>query len=106
MSNSVIRAGFGWSGEDGLWHLRIVRPEIEQSPLKLVWDSATAPPSLADRYDGLASLGFAVVEGGPAAWEWCEEMDDAGRTHLIAVTEVRPLTADEAAVRLGAGASG
>ncbi|MEU9641508.1 DUF6303 family protein [Streptomyces sp. NPDC048188] len=104
MNDDVTRAGFGWSGEDGLWHLRIVRPEIEQSPLEVVWDSATAPPSLADRYDGLATLGFAVVEGGPAAWVWSEELDDAGRTHLIAVTEVRPLTDEEAAVRLGVGA--
>ncbi|MDX3400070.1 DUF6303 family protein [Streptomyces sp. ME01-18h] len=104
MNDGVTRAACGWSGEDQRWHLRIVLPEIVESPVEVFWEGAAAPPTLMDRYDGLADLGYAVVQGGPEAWEWCERLDDAGRTHLIGVTEVRPLTDEEAAVRLGVGA--
>lgn len=91
----ATRAGFGWSPDDDEWVLRIVRPELELSPLAVSWPETTAPPGLMERYDALATLGYAVVEGGPKAWTWAEAMDDEGRAILIAYTEVRPLRADE-----------
>ncbi|GHC26969.1 MULTISPECIES: DUF6303 family protein [Streptomyces rochei group] len=101
MNDAVTWAACAWSGEDGMWQLRIIRPEIEVSPMTIVWEDAVRPPTLADRYDGLADLGYAVVTGGPDAWKWTETLDDVGRTYLSGITEVRPLTVAEAAERTG-----
>lgn len=87
-------AGCGWSGPDRRWELYIVTPGLERSAA-VAWPDVVAPPTLLDRFDALARLGYAVVEGGPEAWEWTERLDEQGRMLLVATTEVRPLRLDE-----------
>jgi hypothetical protein len=72
----------------------MVTPDLALSPLGITWPDA-GPPSLMQRYDALASLGYAVVEGGPGAWEWTERLGEHGRPLLVGLTAVRPLRADE-----------
>lgn len=60
------------------------------------WESSPTPPALLARYDALAVLGFAVIEGGTDAWQWREvSADDDGIDRLMALIEIRPLTAEE-----------
>ncbi|MFG3231810.1 DUF6303 family protein [Streptomyces antibioticus] len=87
-----VRVGFGWSSQERAWVLYIISPGLELSELSVSWPEAVAPPSLLERYDTLAELGYAVVQGGPEAWEWSEVADDRGEVFLLAYAEVRPLT--------------
>ncbi|MEU8532079.1 DUF6303 family protein [Streptomyces parvulus] len=104
MAEAVTWAGFGWSGEHEVWELVLADPETGLTS-GLEWDDGAGPPSLMDRYDALAGLGYAVVQGGPEAWQWVEKLDEEGRLHLYATTEIRPLTAEELALQ-GAPAEG
>lgn len=79
----------------GVWTLSLVTAEGEQSGNYLEWDEGAGLPSLLDRYDALASLGFTVVEGGPEGWRWKEQMDDAGKPLLGGLADIRPLAAAE-----------
>ncbi|MGW1039645.1 DUF6303 family protein [Streptomyces sp. NPDC002547] len=94
---SGVTAGFGWSPEEGMWVLRLASPELQLEPVAWTWPAVAGPPSLMDRYDALAELGYAVVQGGPEAWRWTEHVDEEGRPYLMALTEVRPLTDREVA---------
>ncbi|MFJ2259937.1 DUF6303 family protein [Streptomyces sp. NPDC087844] len=89
-----MRAVLGWSAEEG-WIVKIVRPELELSPLAVTWPGATEPPGLGERYDALAMLGYAVVQGGPEAWDWHEGLGPAGQMFLAAYAEVRLIEAQE-----------
>lgn len=80
---------------EGGWSLHIADQDGEMSDALVVWDPSPTFVSLLDRYDALASLGFAVVEGGGAAWEWKEHDDGQGGTHWAGTTGIRPLRADE-----------
>ncbi|MEV0209434.1 DUF6303 family protein [Streptomyces sp. NPDC050788] len=102
MNSTVTRAGIGWAAEENAWVLHLVRPELELEPISVAWPEHSGPPSLLDRYDALAELGFAVVQGGPEAWEWVEKADEQGRPYVFGWTEVRPLTDREVAARVEA----
>lgn len=93
--NEATRAALAWDSRNGEWSLQIIRPEWTASPMVVSWPATSGPPSLLERYDALAGLGFAVVEGGPQAWEWTEAMDDQGAPLLVGYTAVRPLRGDE-----------
>lgn len=95
--NQPTRAALAWDSGNSEWSLRIIRPEWTASPMVVSWPVTSGPPSLLERYDALAGLGFAVVEGGPQAWEWTEAMDDQGAPLLVGYTAVRPLRGDELA---------
>ncbi|MFI0134744.1 DUF6303 family protein [Streptomyces luteogriseus] len=77
------------------WTLRVVDEEGEVSALRCSWDGPSQPPPLLTRYDALATLGFAVREGGTEAWEWREYTDDEGTTYFLGRTEIRQLRAEE-----------
>ncbi|MFB7936050.1 DUF6303 family protein [Streptomyces sp. NPDC056049] len=91
----VVLAAVRWAdpeGGDGGWTLHLVTGDWELSPTRCRWPEAAGPPDLMSRYDALASLGYAVAEGGPGAWRWQETLDEDGRTFLFAYASVRPLT--------------
>lgn len=78
------------------WTLHLVSEDGEQMTDELWrWPPSPLPISLAPRYDALALMGFAVVTGGVEAWTWNERVDEDGRSHLVAITPIRPLRADE-----------
>ncbi|WP_405797231.1 DUF6303 family protein [Streptomyces sp. NBC_01506] len=93
------RAAMRWCVDDGdtepSWGLHILVDSAEVSLMTARWPDALCPPTLLDRYDALAVLGYAVVRGGPEAWEWLETLDAAGGMFLAAYAEVRPLRVDE-----------
>jgi hypothetical protein len=76
------------------WTLSTMGRDGEQSDGHLRWEEP-APPTLLERYNALATLGFAVVKGGPGAWRWHEQLGDDGAMFLSAVADVRPLTASD-----------
>ncbi|MEV6752372.1 DUF6303 family protein [Streptomyces sp. NPDC051214] len=89
-------AALGWDCEyeGGRWLLRVAYGEgddLELSTLAADWPDAVGPPSLLDRYDALAALGFEVVEGGPGAWSWVEGMAPGGGLLLAGHAAVRPV---------------
>lgn len=89
-------AALGWDSEreGGRWVLRIAYANGDEpalSTLAVEWPDAAGPPSLLDRYDALATLGFEVLEGGPGAWSWTEGMTDDGRPLLAGHADVRPV---------------
>lgn len=57
------------------------------------WDDK-APPTLAERKEGLAALGFTVVDDSPDAWTWHEGLREGLGDLLVlaAATKIRPLT--------------
>lgn len=75
--------------------MRIVTGSEEFSPVAVQWPRIWPPPSLLERYDGLAQLGFAVVTGGPEAWRWHEEATEQGEFVLGGIADIRPLLADD-----------
>ncbi|MFI6895276.1 hypothetical protein ACIBM4_14280 [Streptomyces sp. NPDC050256] len=75
--------------------MRIVTGLDQFSPMAVQWTRAWPPPSLLERYDGLAQLGFAVVAGGPEAWRWREETTEQGEFMLAGLADIRPLLADD-----------
>lgn len=98
---SETLAMLGWSAEippAGLWRLRIVLPSGSYSKVYSEWDQV-GPPTLMQRYDALASLGYAVVEGGPDAWQWREGLSEEGALLVVATTPLRLLTDGEAATQ-------
>lgn len=76
----------------GAWSLSTMTDSAQQSGCYARW-TEPFPPPLAERYDALASQGFAVVQGGPEAWRWREWIGDDGRGYLGALADIRPLTA-------------
>lgn len=85
-------------GEPGMWTLHLTDEDTGATTDGLVaWPPRPVPVSLVERYDALAAIGFAVVQGGPDAWTWRQATDDQGRTYLVGATAVRPLTDAEAA---------
>ncbi|MFC8265398.1 DUF6303 family protein [Streptomyces cinereoruber] len=90
MPRAVVSWADPETGEGG-WKLHLVTDEWEASPAVASWPEAVGPPSLLDRYDALAALGYTVVEGGPEAWQWRERMQEGGHSCLYAYTSVRPL---------------
>ncbi|GBQ01038.1 hypothetical protein SSP531S_24680 [Streptomyces spongiicola] len=108
-SPEQVRAVLDWTapgtgGDVGGWCLRIAPSVRELSPVSFVWPPhVTFPPTLMERYDALASLGFAVVEGGAGAWEWHEGTWEDGSVVLMAYTAVRPLTAHDLSAQEAAG---
>lgn len=102
-----IAAIVGWgehSVPPGMWWLRLIMSDETYSDDVIVWDSPN-PPSLLERYDRLAFLGYAALEGGPQAWKWYEELSDRGGLLVAAITRIRPLTDAEAADRAGVPAT-
>jgi hypothetical protein len=93
-------ASLTWSrdyDDDGCWSLHILDGQGETSPMLARWESSPTPPALLARYDALAVLGFAVVEGGVEAWEWHEisDDDDSSVCHFMGLVEIRPLGVEE-----------
>lgn len=90
-------AALGWDAEHegGRWLLRIVSAvgdDVAMSSVGVEWSATmSGPPSLLDRYDALAELGFEVVHGGAEAWAWAEGMTASGCPLLAGHTEVRPV---------------
>ncbi|MGW1799159.1 DUF6303 family protein [Streptomyces sp. NPDC001984] len=92
----MMVAGVVWDPDEGEWRLQTPRQDLSGlSPIAASWPDLAGPPTLLQRYDALAALGLAVVRGGPEAWEWTEGTTDDGAVLLAAVTEVRPLRAEE-----------
>lgn len=97
MGSSSQLAVLAWTDQvvpEGVWSISTMTRDGQKSDGYMRWEHPT-PPSLIQRYDALASLGFAVIEGGPGAWRWHEQLGDDGRTFLAAVADVRPLTASD-----------
>ncbi|GAB1329859.1 DUF6303 family protein [Streptomyces sennicomposti] len=91
-------ACLAWVVEDGAgrWILYLALSDLSRMSLIAVsWPGRSGPPSLLERYDALATLGYAVTEGGPNAWLWHEGLDDQGNAVVIAYTTVRPLRREE-----------
>ncbi|MBT2368842.1 hypothetical protein J7E88_26805 [Streptomyces sp. ISL-10] len=63
----------------------------ETSDIIAMWPSSATPPTLLACYDALASLGFAVVDGG----QWREHSTPDGEPLWVGHTPIRPLRADE-----------
>ncbi|WP_327430928.1 DUF6303 family protein [Streptomyces sp. NBC_01236] len=92
-----MRAFVAWTTHfdpAGGWSLHIADRDGELSPCVVTWDTV-APPSLLARYDALADLGFAVVEGGTEAWTWKEYTADEGTAYFMGETDIRPLLAED-----------
>jgi hypothetical protein len=81
----------GSYGEPGTWTLHLVDEHGTMSEALITWDPSPVPIPLLSRYDALAAIGFAVVNGGPEAWTWREIPEGEG-SYFVAVTPVRPLT--------------
>ncbi|WP_432104879.1 hypothetical protein [Streptomyces sp. bgisy091] len=91
-------ASVSWSAtEPDRWELRTITPEGALSALVSVWPTPY-PPSLLERYDALAAIGFAVVEGGADAWTWRETLDDDGALLLVGGAGIRPVVAQALSV--------
>lgn len=87
-----------WSAEKdpaGSWYLYVADKHGESSDLVATWESAPRPPTLLERYDALAVLGFAVVEGGVEAWKWREAAGDDGENYFMGTADIRPLRVHE-----------
>lgn len=82
----------------GCWSVHVIHGEDGRhtSEMAYKWVPGSPPPPLLARYDALASLGFAVVEGGIGAWRWHELPPDRERAKLVALVDVRELRPDEA----------
>ena len=81
----------------GCWSVHIIDEDgLPTSGMAYKWVPGSPPPPLLDRYDALATLGFAVKEGGIEAWQWHELPPDRGRTKLVALADVRKLGPGEA----------
>lgn len=92
------QAHVAWStalDPEGLWYMYITDKHGEQSDLVPTWRTSPTPPPLVERYDALAALGYAVVEGGGEAWEWRERTGEDGREYFVGTTGIRPMTARE-----------
>ncbi|MEU2598444.1 DUF6303 family protein [Streptomyces hirsutus] len=76
-------------------------------PVSVGWELPRMP-SLMERYDALAVLGYAVVEGGAEAWEWREGTLEDGSAGLLGRALIRPLTPEEATATgpMGSDAAG
>ncbi|WP_405999833.1 DUF6303 family protein [Streptomyces sp. NBC_00829] len=57
----------------GGWHLYVVLPDTGGVWPQLVWPAGASAPTLAERDEALAALGYEIVPG--AAWQWCETSD-------------------------------
>ncbi|WP_322984643.1 DUF6303 family protein [Streptomyces sp. S584] len=80
----------------GCWSVHVINENgLPTSDMAYKWVSGSPPPPLLDRYDALASLGYAVVDGGIGSWGWHELPPDRGRTKLVAMADVRRLRPDE-----------
>jgi hypothetical protein len=77
------------------WTLRVADEDGDVLALTASWSGTPEPPPLLTRYDALATLGFAVLEGGTEAWEWREYTGDEGTAYFLGRTEIRQLRADE-----------
>jgi hypothetical protein len=81
---------------EGCWSMHLADGEGEESEVRARWDSRSTPPTLLERYDALAALGLAVVEGGAEAWQWTEQYDEeSGQSFWIGRTRIRALRFDE-----------
>jgi hypothetical protein len=83
---------------EGRWRLCLGFEDGTVLPVSVGWEKARVP-SLMERYDALAYLGYAVIEGGAEAWKWREGVMDDGSTCLGADALIRPLEAEESAAR-------
>jgi len=81
--------------EQGQWFLCLELEDGELMPVSIGWELPRMP-SLMERYDALAYLGYAVVEGGAEAWEWTEGTCGDGSPVLGGRALIRPLTPEEA----------
>ncbi|MFE9481464.1 hypothetical protein ACFYNM_23010 [Streptomyces spororaveus] len=82
---------------DGAWTLHIVDEDGQMTEALMQWPVTAAPLPLLSRYDALALIGFAPIEGGVAAWAWREGCGENGGSYWVGSTAVRPLTAEEKA---------
>lgn len=84
--------------QPGAWTLHMVTEDGTMTEALMQWDPSQLPIPLIARYDALALFGYAVIEGGPAAWTWQEEGDENGAgTYFVGMARVRPLRDDERA---------
>ncbi|MEV4863092.1 DUF6303 family protein [Streptomyces ossamyceticus] len=112
MSEQTNRVGITWDGASryfaalarrdtpdapGPWTLHLIDETDNTTEPLVSWDPSPLPVPLVARYDALASMGFAVVQGGVEAWKWRELDGEDGGTSFMGVTEVRPLRPDEVA---------
>jgi hypothetical protein len=82
----------------GAWTLHMVTEDGLMTEAVMQWDPSPLPIPLVARYDALALFGYAVVEGGAAAWEWNERTaEDGAGTYFVGMTPIRPLRDDERA---------
>ncbi|MGW4752001.1 DUF6303 family protein [Streptomyces chartreusis] len=98
-SDHPVCALLAWevSGQDpeGQWRLFLGFDDETVHPVCVGWDFRRMP-SLMERYDALAYMGYAVTEGGPEAWRWREAALPDGTAGLLGVADIRPLTLAEA----------
>ncbi|MBM7091040.1 hypothetical protein JTP67_21350 [Streptomyces sp. S12] len=76
--------------KEGHWLLCLFYEDGERLPAHCVWEGQRVP-SLMERYDALAAIGYAVVDGGAEAWGWHETVTEHGTPVLCAEARVRPL---------------
>ncbi|MBT2450927.1 hypothetical protein J7F03_28405 [Streptomyces sp. ISL-43] len=82
---------------NGAWTLHIVDTDGTMSDVLISWPVTAAPLPLLSRYDALALIGFASIQGGVEAWQWNERGGADGGSYWVGTTAVRPLTDDERA---------
>ncbi|CAM5466480.1 DUF6303 family protein [Streptomyces abikoensis] len=90
MSASGLRAQM--ANSRGLWRVYVVLfGEVEWPTFE--WERAEPVPTLAERAQALARLGYEVAP--ECCWEWTEDSevlgDPASRVKLIAAAQVQPL---------------
>ncbi|QCX79110.1 hypothetical protein C9F11_27540 [Streptomyces sp. YIM 121038] len=76
------------------WQLFVVMTGLVSDWPVFTWPTSSRVPTLDERGEALASLGFALAED--AEWEWCEGTTPAYHPHPLRVTlsaaaPIRPL---------------
>ncbi|MEE1755628.1 DUF6303 family protein [Streptomyces sp. SP18CS02] len=85
MSGATFRAQIS---DGGGWHLYVALPNTSRMWPEWEWPRGIPTPTLAERDEALAALGYEVVPG--AEWDWCEDSDGPGSpVRLLAAVAVR-----------------
>ncbi|MEV6141903.1 DUF6303 family protein [Streptomyces sp. NPDC051992] len=78
------------TGVDWTWVLYVLTDAPSPEWPKFEFGRVTPVPTLEERAQALAALGYAAMAG--AEWEWCETHPDPVASHLFASVPVRPST--------------
>ncbi|GLW44473.1 DUF6303 family protein [Streptomyces thermocarboxydus] len=76
------------------WQLFIVMTGLVSDWPTFTWPTSSQAPTVEERAEALASLGFTLAEH--AEWEWCESTTPEYHPHpvqveLMAAAQIRPL---------------